>query len=82
MVAATERLCKSFSYHAAHLLAACLLVSMDVVFWRAVIAQGHTVVLNWNPQLVPLLKQMSLAKTHQIKAVLHDQYVPIFVLLS
>ena len=57
-------------------------VSTAVVFWGAVIAQGHTVVLNWNPQLVPLLKQMSLAKTHQIKAVLHDQYVPIFVLLS
>jgi len=41
--------------------------------WYAVIAQGHTLVLNWNPQLVPLLKQMSLAKTHQIKAVLHDK---------
>lgn len=43
-------------------------------WWLAVIAQGHTLVLNWNPQLVPLLKQMSLAKTHQIKAVLHDKW--------
>ncbi|DBB16525.1 TPA: hypothetical protein ACH3X3_014790 [Trebouxia sp. C0006] len=43
----------------------------------AVIAQDHTLVLNWNPQLVPLLKQMSLAKTHQIKAVLHDKPVVI-----
>lgn len=45
----------------------------------AVVAQGHTLVLNWNPQLVPLLKQMSLAKSHQIKAALHDNK-PIVIL--
>lgn len=40
----------------------------------AVIAQDHTVVLNWNPQLVPLLKQMALAKSHQINHVMYDKY--------
>ncbi|KAL3151949.1 hypothetical protein ABBQ32_001075 [Trebouxia sp. C0010 RCD-2024] len=44
----------------------------------AVIAQDHTVVLNWNPQLVPLLKQMALAKSHQINHVMYDK--PIVIL--
>lgn len=44
----------------------------------AVVAQGHTVVLNWNSQLMPLLKQMSLAKSHQIKAIMYDK--PIVIL--
>ena len=37
-------------------------------------ASEHTLILNWNPQLVPLLKQMSMARTHQIKALMHDKY--------
>ncbi|KAL3142871.1 hypothetical protein ABBQ38_003160 [Trebouxia sp. C0009 RCD-2024] len=45
---------------------------------QKVIAQDHTVVLNWNPQLVPLLKQMALAKSHQINHVMYDK--PIVIL--
>ena len=44
-----------------------------LVWHHAVVAQGHTVILNWNSQLTPLLKQMSLAKSHQIKAIMYDK---------
>ena len=40
------------------------LVASSVLALPAVLARDHTLVLNWNPHLVPLLRQMALSRSH------------------
>eukprot|EP00891_Asterochloris_glomerata_P002795 jgi/Astpho2/2795/fgenesh1_pg.00050_%23_80_t len=55
------------------------LFKVYAVLYRApVLARDHTLVLNWNPHLVPLLRQMALSRSHCGHGSVYDK--PIVIL--